>query len=92
MCLVGACAVKRVAVWVLMLVHIQAPHTDALKTHSLHNFLLDYCKLKKYQFLLGTTGRTVNIIDWLLLRGKCCDRELEDVGKIRLCEKIPPII
>ena len=29
--------VKRVAVWVLMLKHIQAPHTDALKTHFTQN-------------------------------------------------------
>ena len=29
--------VKCVAVWVLMLKHIQAPHTDALKTHFTQN-------------------------------------------------------
>ena len=32
--------IKHVAVWVLMLTHTQAPHTDALNTHVLENFLL----------------------------------------------------
>ena len=30
--------VECVAVWVLMLTHIQAPHTDVLKTHESQSF------------------------------------------------------
>ena len=41
--------VKCVAVWVLMLTNIQAPHTDVLKTHDITNlFLLNYWNLNKF--------------------------------------------
>ena len=41
--------VECVAVWVLMLTHIQAPHTDVLKTHDITNlFLLNYWNLNKF--------------------------------------------
>ena len=39
--------VKCVAVWMPMLTHVQASHTDALKTHSLQTFLPQDWKTKK---------------------------------------------
>ena len=41
--------VKCVAVWMPMLTHVQASHTDALKTHSLQTFLPQDWKTKKGQ-------------------------------------------
>ena len=38
--------VECVAVWALMLSHIQAPHTDVLKTHSSQSFSTELLKSK----------------------------------------------
>ena len=47
--------VKCVAVWMPMLTHIQASHTDALKTHSLQTFLPQDWEVKGGQQFFGTS-------------------------------------
>ena len=47
--------VKRVAVWMPMLTHIQASHTDALKTHSPQTFLPHDWEVKGGQQFFGTS-------------------------------------
>ena len=47
--------VKCVAVWMPMLTHVQASHTDALKTHSLQTFLPHDWEVKGGQQFFGTS-------------------------------------
>ena len=47
--------VKCVAVWMPMLTHVQASHTDALKTHSLQTFLPQDWEVKGGQQFFGTS-------------------------------------
>ena len=43
--------VECVAVWVLMLANIQAPHTDVLKTHEPQSFSTELLESKKIRVL-----------------------------------------
>ena len=47
--------VKCAAVWMPMLTHTQASHTDALKTHSLQTFLPQDWEVKGGQQFFGTS-------------------------------------
>ena len=64
--------VKCVAVWMPMLTHVQASHTDALKTHSLQTFLPHDWEVKGGQQFFGTSisRKKIDIEEVLTLRGK----------------------
>ena len=63
--------VKCVAVWMPMLTHVQASHTDALKTHSLQTFLPHDWEVKGGQQFFGTSisRKKIDIGEVPALRG-----------------------
>ena len=63
--------VKCVAVWMPMLTHVQASHTDALKTHSLQTFLPHDWEVKGGQQFFGTSisRKKIDIGGFLLCGG-----------------------
>lgn len=69
--------VKCVAVWMPMLTHVQASHTDALKTHSLQTFLPHDWEVKGGQQFFGTSisRREIDIGEVPALQGGFPDRK-----------------